>query len=155
MLCSLELHVTTTREAALGYIFGKCYSSSDTMVMSHKAWPIQCKSEPMCLPNVFPVATIPSSVGSDSYHTWLRFVAQFWACWAWALSVSCLSVLLSTVTLPSPICLMNRRNYTTTKKITAKKHLPLLICQVYTSVCNTSFTPIQPVSFQRLLLKPK
>lgn len=45
-------------------------------------------------------------------RTCLTLAAQLWAAWAWALSVSSLSVLLSTLTLPSPICLMNRRNYT-------------------------------------------
>lgn len=72
-------------------------------------------------------------------RTWLRLEAQFWASSAWALSVSCLSVLLSTVTLPSPICLMNRRNYTTTikkkrKKMTAKQLLLFRFGKNYTNM---------------------
>lgn len=53
-------------------------------------------------------------------RTWWRLEAQDWASAAWALSVSCLSALFSTVTLPSPICLTNRRNYTTVERTTKK-----------------------------------
>lgn len=35
LLCSLELHITVDVVAALGYFCGKCYSLSDTGVMSH------------------------------------------------------------------------------------------------------------------------
>lgn len=35
--------------------------------MSHKAGAILWKSEPVCFPSAFPVATIPLPVGSDSY----------------------------------------------------------------------------------------
>lgn len=65
--CAAWSFILQSRVAAFGYIFGKCYSASDAGVMNHKAWPILCKSEPMCFQNVLPVATIPSSVGSDSY----------------------------------------------------------------------------------------
>lgn len=45
--------------------FGKCYSASDTGVMSQKRHGLYCAK--VCFHNVFPVATIPSSLGSDSY----------------------------------------------------------------------------------------
>lgn len=54
-------------------------------------------------------------------RTWWRLEAQDWASAAWALSVSCLSALFSTVTLPSPICLTNRRNYTTVERTKKKQ----------------------------------
>lgn len=65
MLCSLELHITWSGKAAFGYIFGKCYSASDTGVMIQKRHGLYCAK--MCFPSVAPAATIPSSLGSDSY----------------------------------------------------------------------------------------
>ncbi len=47
-------------------------------------------------------------------RTWLMAEAQCCASLACALSVFSFPALSSTVTLPSPICLMNRRNYTIT-----------------------------------------
>lgn len=111
LLSRLELHITEAVVAAFGYMCGKCYSASDTEVMSHQAWPILCSWLPQMYSHLQ-----PSPPWWAVTRTWLRLEAQFWASSAWALSVSCLSVLLSTVTLPSPICLMNRRNYTTTGK---------------------------------------
>lgn len=64
LLSRLELHITEAVVAAFGYMCGKCYSASDTEVMSHQAWPILCSC---ASPNVFPLTTIPSLVGSDSY----------------------------------------------------------------------------------------
>lgn len=75
----------------------------------------------------------PSPPRWAATRTWLRLEAQFWASSAWALSVSCLSVLLSTVTLPSPICLMNRRNYTTTGKNDSKTAFAITKCHVSTN----------------------
>lgn len=81
-------------------------------------------------------------------RTWWKLEAQFWASAAWALSVSCLSALFSTVTLPSPICLTNRRNYTTVGgvwgggggEMTARQHWSL-IDHFYTNVLLVSYQP--------------
>ena len=73
--------------------------------------------------------------------TWFRLEAQRCASLAWALSVSCLPVLSSTVTLPSPICLMNRRNYThntqTTTTTTTTTHCRLHYSYWTTQQCVT------------------
>lgn len=74
----------------------------------------------MCLFHWTPTCNHPSPHPAVA-RTCLTLAAQLWAAWAWALSVSSLSVLLSTLTLPSPICLMNRRNYTQDRKKTTKQ----------------------------------
>lgn len=76
-------------------------------------------------------AGLPAAIRAPPLHpfhpreqrprTWWRLEAQDWASAAWALSVSCLSALFSTVTLPSPICLTNRRNYTTVERTKKKQ----------------------------------
>lgn len=74
---------------------------------------------------VSPFTVFPLSEELGRARTWWRLEAQCCASLACALSVCSFPALSSTVTLPSPICLMNRRNYTITTTTTAITHLLL------------------------------
>ena len=80
--------------------------------------------------------------------TWFRLEAQRCASLAWALSVSCLPVLSSTVTLPSPICLMNRRNYTHTTHRRQQQQQ-----QQHTADYTTATGPLNSVSQRHMYMK--
>lgn len=62
----------------------------------------------------------------DRARTCVKLDTQFCASLACALSASCFPALSSTVTLPSPICLTNRRNCTMTTIIMAVTLLQLV-----------------------------
>lgn len=131
-----ELHVTLQWNGSFWWDFWKMLlsvrywgESKGDMAYAVKRWASQLQSPS------------PPPLWAET-RTWWKLEAQFWASAAWALSVSCLSVLFSTVTLPSPICLTNRRNYTTVggkKEVTARQHWQMLIGHVCTNILLVSF----------------